>query len=203
MAAVAQHDEARLLALEELLDDDARPRGTHTVVDEHHVHRGVSLARLHRDHYPLARSKPVRLYYDGRPVALDVSVCRGGIGKGGIGRGRDAMARHEGLREILRAFELRRAAPRAEDPQALFLKAIHDAFREGVFRPDDRKPDVLPTGEIDEFRDRCGGDVSMPSSFAVPALPGATNTRVTRGDWARRHARACSRPPPPTTRTFM
>src|SRR5688572_2776513 len=39
-------------------------------------------------------------------------------------------------------------------------------------------------------------------SSAVPALPGATITSVTRGDCASFQARACSRPPPPMTRTF-
>src|SRR5512144_750069 len=39
-------------------------------------------------------------------------------------------------------------------------------------------------------------------SRAVPAFPGATNTLATRGDCASFHASACSRPPPPITRTF-
>ncbi|KAG1470262.1 hypothetical protein G6F57_011859 [Rhizopus arrhizus] len=41
------------------------------------------------------------------------------------------------------------------------------------------------------------------SSLAVPALPGATITSVTREDWASFHARACSRPPEPMTSTFI
>src|ERR1700680_155143 len=40
-------------------------------------------------------------------------------------------------------------------------------------------------------------------SSAVPAFPGATNTRETRGDCAHFHASACSRPPPPMIRIFM
>src|SRR5688572_15216015 len=40
------------------------------------------------------------------------------------------------------------------------------------------------------------------ASAAVPALPGATSTSVTRGDCASFQARACSRPPPPMTRTL-
>src|SRR5882757_2607744 len=39
-------------------------------------------------------------------------------------------------------------------------------------------------------------------SSAVPALPGATNTWPTFADCAHFHARACSRPPPPTINTF-
>src|SRR5262249_21726712 len=40
-------------------------------------------------------------------------------------------------------------------------------------------------------------------SAAVPALPGATRTSVTRAAPAHFQASACSRPPPPTIRTFM
>src|SRR3546814_19221766 len=40
-------------------------------------------------------------------------------------------------------------------------------------------------------------------SVAVPALPGATSTVAMRGDCASFHASACSRPPPPMTRTFI
>ena len=43
---------------------------------------------------------------------------------------------------------------------------------------------------------RCG-------SSAVPALPGATMTSETFSDWAHFHASACSRPPLPTTSTFI
>ncbi len=39
-------------------------------------------------------------------------------------------------------------------------------------------------------------------SVAVPALPGATSTSVTRAACAHFHARACSRPPEPTIKTF-
>jgi hypothetical protein len=45
--------------------------------------------------------------------------------------------------------------------------------------------------------------LTSPSSRAVPALPGATNTRETRGERASFQASACSRPPEPMTRSFM
>jgi hypothetical protein len=41
------------------------------------------------------------------------------------------------------------------------------------------------------------------ASAAVPALPGATNTSLTRGDAAHFQASACSRPPEPTMSTFI
>ena len=44
---------------------------------------------------------------------------------------------------------------------------------------------------------------ALRATKAVPALPGAQITSSTRGDWAIFQQRACSRPPEPTTRTFM
>src|SRR5512143_397227 len=44
--------------------------------------------------------------------------------------------------------------------------------------------------------------LATAGSSAVPALPGATKTFATRGDCASFQASACSRPPPPMTRTF-
>jgi hypothetical protein len=35
----------------------------------------------------------------------------------------------------------------------------------------------------------------------MPALPGAQNNLVNKGDAAKAQQSACSRPPPPTTRT--
>src|SRR3712207_7615236 len=36
----------------------------------------------------------------------------------------------------------------------------------------------------------------------VPTLPGATSSSLSSGDWASFQANACSRPPPPTSRTL-
>ncbi len=55
---------------------------------------------------------------------------------------------------------------------------------------------------ISRGKSSCGMGTFVASA-AVPALPGATNTSSTRLDCASFQARACSRPPPPTTRTFM
>lgn len=40
------------------------------------------------------------------------------------------------------------------------------------------------------------------ATSAIPALPGAAHIFSARGEPAIFHARACSRPPPPTIRTF-
>src|SRR5215207_9041313 len=44
---------------------------------------------------------------------------------------------------------------------------------------------------------------TFSASTAVPALPGATKTRPARGLCLSFQASACSRPPLPTTRTFI
>ena len=40
-------------------------------------------------------------------------------------------------------------------------------------------------------------------SRAIPALPGAHQSRDTRADWASFQTKACSRPPPPITSSFI
>ena len=47
------------------------------------------------------------------------------------------------------------------------------------------------------------GAFSVRSHRSVPALPGATSSRLTWGDRLNAQARACSRPPLPTTRTQL
>src|SRR5271167_587063 len=48
------------------------------------------------------------------------------------------------------------------------------------------------------------GAIGLSSaSVAMPGLPGAQTSRVVSGDWSIFQARACSRPPDPTTRMFM
>src|ERR1700712_2250766 len=44
---------------------------------------------------------------------------------------------------------------------------------------------------------------STSASSAIPGLPGAAYSRVSIGDCASFHARPCSRPPDPISRTFM
>jgi phosphoribosylamine-glycine ligase len=53
--------------------------------------------------------------------------------------------------------------------------------------------------------DRSAGSMSGRTSalVAMPALPGAQSSSDTNGEAASAQQRACSRPPEPTTRTFM
>jgi len=69
-----------------------------------------------------------------------------------------------------------------------------------VLRSDDGEIDPLGGSQLHETRDILRRDVQVAYSgfVAVPALPRATSTVVTRGKAAHFQASACSRPPPPT-----
>ena len=68
--AVDHDDEARLLAVEEFLDDDARCRQRPMlVVDQHRVDRRVRLGERRRDDDAFAGGEPVGLDDDRRAAA--------------------------------------------------------------------------------------------------------------------------------------
>ena len=94
---------------------------------------------------------------------------------------------------------------RAEAAQAGRRGSVHDAEHQRRLGPDDGEVDLLCAARTQQAVDVLGvdRDVSHFGSRAVPALPGATKTLHTRGDCAIFHASACSRPPPPMTRTFI
>ncbi len=149
-----------------------------------------------------------------RPLALTTigvrcrRTTRGSkLSRGDRDRGRswNPVAAQEFLGEGLGALEARGRLPRAEAAQAVALEGIDDARDQRRFRPDD--------GERRRLRARharsgapmsvaCTATLRTFGSRAVPALPGATNTSVTRVDAAHFQASACSRPPAPTIENF-
>ena len=74
--AVGDDDEARFLAFEKFLDDDARAGRAHAIVDEHHVDRGVRFGGGRRDDDAFAGGEAVGLDDDRRARAVDVLVRR-------------------------------------------------------------------------------------------------------------------------------
>ena len=159
--AVDHHDEARLLAGEELLDHHPRAGRAHRVADQHRVDRRVRLGRGRGDHHALARGEPVGLDHDRRALGVDVAVRRGGVGEGRVARGRDAVPRHEGLGVVLRALELRRRLRRAEDRQPRRPEGVDDARGQRRLGPDHGQRRVLAR-EGDEIRNRRQRDVGEP-----------------------------------------
>ena len=140
-AAVADDHEARLLAVEELLDDDAAAarRG----VAEHRLDGGVRFVARRRDDDALARGQAVGLDDDRQRRRVDVAMRGGGIVEDVVGRGRDRMALHERLGERLRALELGGGLRRPEDAQAAGAKDVDRAGGERRFRADDGEVDLL------------------------------------------------------------
>jgi hypothetical protein len=136
-ACVPSHhdDEAGFLALEEFLDHHAGAGIAHPVVGEHHVDGGVRFGQVHGHHHALAGGQAVGLDDDGRALRVDVGVRLGGVGEGLEGGGRDLVALHEALGEILGGFELGRLARRPEDLQAAARKASTTPAASGASGP--------------------------------------------------------------------
>ena len=182
MAAVDHHDEARLLAREEILDHHARAGRAHRVADEHRVDGRVGLLARRRDDDALACGQPVRLDDDRRAALGDVRVRGVRVGERPVLRGRQAVPRHERLREVLRALELRGRLRRSEDAQARRAERVDDAGRERRLGPHDGQADLLAAREVDEVGDRGDRDVHERGI--------ARGARVARRDEHARDARA-------------
>ena len=108
------------------------------------------------------------------------------------------------LCEYLAALEPRGGGSGTEDRAAPGAKRVNHASHQRRFGTHDRQIGVhrfgKPPGKRLAIR-RPRADTL--ATRAMPGFPGAANTRSTSGLCAKRHARACSRPPPPIIRTFI
>ena len=164
-------------------------------------------AAIGRDDDALAGREAVGLDHDRKAELAAASTARASaaVVAHAVARGRNAVARHEALREDLAALELRRGARRTEDAQPARRKEIDDAAIERQLGTDD--------GEIDRARvaasassaveDRRRRSATSAGDRGDAGVARRADSAVTPGSRAERHASACSRPPPPTTRTFM
>ena len=117
--AVGHHDEARLLAVEEFLDDHARAGVAERAADAaSRRSRRAPRPRVIATTTPLPAASPSALTTIGAPRDVDVRMRGRGLGERRVRRGRNAVPRHERLREILRALEPRGGLRRPENPQA-------------------------------------------------------------------------------------
>ena len=171
--AVAEAEEARLLAGQELLDHDfgagAAERAVEAVVD-----RRKRLGLGHRDGHALAGGKPVGLDDDRRALLADIGLRRLGVGEAAIGGGRDVLARAEILGEALRALELRRSLRRAEDLDAGRTQIVGDARRPAA--PPARPRRGRSTCRWQKAATAAWSAISSATSsasLAMPGLPGA------------------------------
>ena len=156
LPAVAQHEERHLGTREALLDDDARAGLAELTLLHHGANGGVGLGAVGGNDDALSGREAVGLDHD-RQAELAARDHACGLG-GGIAdakpRRRDAVARHERLRERLAALELSRGARGTDDAMAARAKAIDDAKIERQLGTDDRQIETLAIGERRELVNR-------------------------------------------------
>ena len=89
--------------------------------------RRVRIVFAHRDDDTLAGREAIGLDDDRCAARCDECMRGRGLGERSIRRRRNAVPRHERLREILRALETRGRARRSEDAESSLAKCIDDA----------------------------------------------------------------------------
>ena len=118
---------------------------------------------------------------------------------------RDAGRLGDLVAERLRRLDPRGCRRRAERRDAGRLERVGDAGRERRLRPDDDELDRSAAGRASTIGGRRRARrprraIRTRGSSRDPADPGATTISLTPGSAPSFQARACSRPPPPTTR---
>ncbi len=203
-AAVGNRQHAGLLAVEPFFNHQAIAGGAEDFLQGNLLDGANRLVAIGANHHALAGRQTVGLDDDAAVVPLVQVMNRFRriaedlvVGGGNVGRVEQILAKD------LAALEFRRGLAGTEDPQALRLEGIDDSGGQRALRADDGQPHVVVPGEADQGRKIVGRIGTFSPSMSVPALPGATKTRSARGLCEIFQARACSRPPLPTMRTFM
>ena len=94
-----------------------------------------------------------------------------------------------------------RVGPKTRRPRC--PKCIHNAQRQRQFRPDDGQVRLLGLDHRDHRIQVARSAGTQRAICAMPPLPGAQTTSVTRSLFLTAHASACSRPPDPRIKTFI
>jgi len=125
--AVEQGEERRLLAAQELFDDDPVAGGAEDPLLEEEAERALRVLVRLDDQDALAAGEPVRLEDDREAVMLDrlARLLRGGADRR-IGR-RDVVPLEELLGEHLRRLDLRGQTRRPEDRELPLDELVDDA----------------------------------------------------------------------------
>jgi hypothetical protein len=173
--------------MKKFLYDHAVTSRPHGMLDQYAVYRPVSLHHAGCDNDAFPRRKSVGLHDDGRSLRIHVLVCGPGFAETRICRGGNAVARHEFLGELLRAFQLRASLGRAEYAKRLRAKQVHDSFGERSLGTDHGEMDLLRDCELGELVD-CANCNVLQSRFARGAA-------VSRGNVDFLHARALREAP--------
>ena len=194
VAAVAQYDEADLFAGQELFDHERRFQRRQS---------GFRHSAILGDDYAFACGEAVRFDDDRVAEAVESAVRIGGIRSERESGGGNMALQQKVLCKYLAAFEACGRGGRTEDGAPSCAKRSTTPATSGA-----SGPTTVRSASTDSARARqAPGDPSpagkQVATRAMPGLPGAAKSRSTFRLCARRHARACSRPPPPMIRTFI
>ena len=125
-------------------------------------------------------------------------------GAEGVGGGGDVVALHEVLGEGFAGLEAGGGLGGAEDAESWATSLSTMPRAEGDFGADDGEIGVFAYDDVEEGLEAvdvdgdAAGDLRQCRRCRVRPM-----TSVTRGEWRRDQTMACSRPPPPITRTFI
>ena len=165
------------------LDDDLVP-GVAELAPDHDAVDG--LARLLEgaaDDDALAGGQAVRLHHDGRADHVQVGLGAVDAVEDAELGGRDAVALHELLGEDLAAFQPRGLLGGAEDAQVSRPEGVHDApASAGASGPTTVRSTAFWRANLRRLRMSPASTSTHSATCAMPALPGAQNSRSTRGD---------------------
>src|SRR5262245_32681091 len=147
--AVAQSEEARLLAVEKFLDHHFAPRRSERA-GETGIDGALGFFLRRGDDDAFAGRESVGLDHDRKFLRRDVGLGGSRIGKAAIGGGGNAIGGTEILGEAFRAFEPRRLARRPEyfDPGA--LEIVGETGDERRLGSDHHEPDPALLAEADD-----------------------------------------------------
>ena len=155
---IGDHHERDFLAGEELLDEDARRRGSELLLVEDHAEILVRLAGRADDDHAFPGGQAVDFEDGGIAHLLERGLRLIDRAAGRRVRGGDGVLPHELLREDLRPFQLRREPGRPEDLEAALLKLVDDSESERKLGADHGEVHLQLFGEIGQLDDVCHAD---------------------------------------------
>ena len=148
MRAVGEAEEADLLALQKLFDDDLLLGCAQERAGEEALRRLDGGGSRRTDDDALAGCEPVGLDHDGRMEELDRAFEFGRRSAYGIGRRGNVVPLQEALGEAFAGLEHGRRARGAEDAQTTLAQCVHNAQRERQFGADDGQAGLLGQGDL-------------------------------------------------------
>ena len=199
------HEVRQLLAGEALFEHHARAGVAEGALDHRRAHRRLRGREVGGDHHALAGGEPVGFHHHGPAQSARREGAHRGVGRVAHDkrRRRHAVALHDALGERLARLELRGRLGRSED-RASGLRRNRSATpaASGASGPMTVRSAPSAAASASTASGSVASTGATGTSRAMPGLPGAQTTDVP-GSEAICTASACSRAPPPTTRTFM